>query len=165
MNAYELPGVKLRLEAADRLAQKVRLLARVNRDVVALGLDPVDLVRVEEEDAPARLDDDPLAVTLLPVHLFEQSEYARVDAVAVSAFAPDLPLGAVYRRTEPLAVERLQKVVERVILECTHGVGGVCGDEDDGRKLFALERFEHVEASDLWHLHVEQNQVGAHRLD
>src|SRR5204863_9162651 len=52
--AHELFGVELRFETRDCLAQEVRLLPRVNGNVVALGLDPVDLVRVEEEDAAPR---------------------------------------------------------------------------------------------------------------
>src|SRR5947199_317851 len=118
--AYELFGVELRFEAGDCLAQEVRLLARVYRDVVALGLDPVDLVRVEEEDAAPRLHDEPLAVARRLAHLFEEGEYARVHARA--AVAPDLAFGALDGGLEALAVEGLQQVVERVELEGANGV-------------------------------------------
>src|SRR5437588_6829320 len=161
--ADELFGIELRFEAGDGLAQEVRLLARVYGDVVALGLDPVNLIRVEEEDAAPRFHNEPLAVARRLAHLFEQSQYARVHTCA--AVAPDLAFGALDGRLESLAVEGLQEIVERVELEGAHSVVVVCGDEDDGRQPLVLQGFEHGEAADLRHLHVEQYEIGAHRLD
>ena len=45
--------VEPRFHAVHRLAEEMRLLAEVQADVVAGGLDPVDLVGAEEEHAPA----------------------------------------------------------------------------------------------------------------
>jgi hypothetical protein len=59
MNAYELFGIELRFEAADCLSQQMRLLATVNRHVVTFRLNPVDLIRLEKVNAPARLDNKP----------------------------------------------------------------------------------------------------------
>ena len=72
MDAHELFGVELSLKAADGLAQQVCFLARVDVDVVAFGFDPVNLVRVEEKDATACLNDKALAVARRLLYLFEQ---------------------------------------------------------------------------------------------
>lgn len=58
MDAQEARRVEARLDAADGLAQDVSRLADVQPDVVAVGLDPIDLAGLEEEDAPGRLDDE-----------------------------------------------------------------------------------------------------------
>ena len=60
----------------------------------------------------------------------------------------------------------LQQVVDRVHLESLDGVLIVGGDEDDGRRCGAADqRTRHLETGSSRHLHVEQNQIRAERLD
>ena len=67
---------------------------------------------------------------------------------------------------QPLGAERLQQVVDGVHLEGAQRVLIVGGDEDHGD--VAADQLEHLEAVELRHLHVEQQQIGlqlGHRLD
>ena len=61
------------------------------------------------------------------------------------------------RRGEPLVRERLQQVVDRVDLERPQGELVVRRDEDD--RHAAAEQLEHLEAVELRHLDVEEQQV------
>jgi hypothetical protein len=52
-NAHEDLGVELRFHVLHAFAKQVRLGLRVNLDVVARGLDPIDLLGAHEEHAAA----------------------------------------------------------------------------------------------------------------
>jgi hypothetical protein len=55
MNSEELLRIQLRLEAADGLAQQVGLLPVVDAKVIALGLNAMDGINVEEENSQGGL--------------------------------------------------------------------------------------------------------------
>ena len=67
--------------------------------------------------------------------------------------------GALERRLEPLVVERLQQVVQRMRLEGTQRKLVVGRDEDDDRHTTDADRLKHVETIDLRHLDVEEEQI------
>jgi len=74
------------------------------------------------------------------------------------------------RRAESLRVDRLQHVVQGVVLEGPNGVLVERGDHDRGRQLtvHAVHRGHDVESVDLGHLDVEEHHVRAqlaHPLD
>src|SRR5262245_22507898 len=60
VDASEGARVELGLERADRLAMQVGLAADVERDVVALRLDPVDVAGGDDRRATAELDQEAL---------------------------------------------------------------------------------------------------------
>ena len=84
-------------------------------DVVAGRLDPVDLVRAQEEQPPARLHDQPLGARLIAPQVLDQRQQPAAEVAGLVAL--DLLAGALQRLGEALAVERLQQVVERADLE------------------------------------------------
>src|SRR5262245_8601449 len=51
VDAHEAPRVEPRLQAGHGLAVEVRLAARVQLDVIVGGLDPLDLVEIQEDHA------------------------------------------------------------------------------------------------------------------
>ena len=138
--------------------------------VVASGLDPVDLLGTEEEDAAARLHDQAVrvAVTLpLAPQIFEEGEESCVDRLPR---LPHVASGAGESLLESRFVEGLQQEVQRMDLECLEGVIVVRGDEHDGGRpsavrcrrgrIAALERFDDIEAIDFGHLDVEEDEIG-----
>ncbi len=65
------------------------------------------------------------------------------------------------RAAKPVVAERLQEVVDRVDLEGAQRVLVVGRDEDDHRHLVHAHRLDHLEAIELGHLQVEEDQVRA----
>ena len=64
------------------------------------------------------------------------------------------------RAAEPIAIERLQQVIERRHLERLNGVLIVCGYENDDRATLGIELLQNSEPVQLRHLHVQEHQVG-----
>jgi hypothetical protein len=62
-----------------------------------------------------------------------------------------------------LLAERLQEVVHGVGLKRLYSVFVKGGRKDDGRRVF--DEFEHFESIDLWHLDVEENEIGMELLN
>ena len=73
-----------------------------------------------------------------------------------------LGAGFLHRLGDPLFVERLEQIVDRVYFECLHGIlveGG--GKNDFGQRDLAIEQFlDYAKAVEARHLHIEKNQVG-----
>src|SRR5687767_10121840 len=67
--------------------------------------------------------------------------------------------GAGHRALDPFAIERLQKIVERVYVECLQSVLVVCSNKNDRRKPLGIERFDHLETVLFRHLYVQKNEV------
>src|ERR1044071_7186178 len=167
----------LRVEALLKLlhaqAEQVRLAADVELDVVVVGLDPVHVRRVDEDDAAARLDHEARQVAALLSRrgdrgLFVRAapeEGAQALGQTLRLAQLDVRLRARERLAEPLVGEGLEQVVERVHLERLERVGVVGGDEDDGRDSFQLYLREHVEAVHAGHLYVEEEEVGRPSAD
>jgi hypothetical protein len=131
--------------------------------VVALGLDPVDLLRPDEDAAVARGHHQPLQVAAPPAHLLQQRPQPAVQVA--SRLLADPLARAVQRRLEALVVEGLQQVVQRLRLEGAQGELVVGGDEDHYGHTAGADRPEHVEAVDLRHLDVQEEQVRRRLLD
>ena len=55
--------------------------------------------------------------------------------------------------------ERFEQVIHSMGVERTHRVLVVCGDEDDHRRLRWFDQFQHLEAIQLRHLNVEEENV------
>ena len=64
---------------------------------------------------------------------------------------------------EALFGEGFEQVVDGVGLEGADGVFIEGGGEDDGGRVF--DELEHFEAIDLWHLDIEEDEVGVVLLD
>src|SRR5215213_3147716 len=77
----------------------------------------------------------------------------------------DLVLDALPRRVKPLAVEGLEEVIKGMHLESAYGILIVGSYEDDIRSGLWIERLEHLEAAQLGHLNVQEDEVRPERLD
>ena len=100
----KVSGIELRLDRVHGLAEEVRVGADVQLDVVAGGLDPVDLVGPDEEDAAARLDDEPLEPLRGRLEVLDQLEQPALEvavrrALELLAGARRAPRGSARGRT------------------------------------------------------------------
>src|SRR5213078_1815084 len=114
----------------------------MNAAVVAVGIDPVDGVVVEQRLRTARADDRDLLDrgSLTLARLRQALDHAG----------------------QPLGLDRLDEVVEGLDGEGVDGVAIVSGDEDDRGPLAAVEHEpRHVEAGHPRQLDVEENDVVA----
>src|SRR5262245_19037041 len=50
-------------------------------------------------------------------------------------------------------------------LECPQCILIMCGYKNDQRKLLDGQRLDYAKAVELWHLHIEKNQIGALTLN
>ncbi len=94
------------------------------------------------------------------LHQFEQPP---LEFAAGAAF--DLLPGARDRLLEPIAVERLEQIVERVNVEGAQRVRVVGGDEDHERHARRADGLDDVEPAVARHLHVEEDEIGLQFLD
>ena len=70
------------------------------------------------------------------------------------------------RPREPLALDRLQQIVDHRIFERAHGIMIERRDEDHGWRIRPLgEHLDHFEAVAIAHFDVEQDGVGRERSD
>src|SRR5204863_160701 len=81
----EYVGRRLRFDRVHRFANQVRVGADVELDVVARGLDPVDLAGADEEDAAARLDDEAIGPRLGRLEVLDDGGEAAFEVAAVRA--------------------------------------------------------------------------------
>ena len=145
-------GSSVASTAAERLLLEVRLPVRLERDVVVLRLDVVDLVDRQHVHVRAVADQHALGRSRTAAGRRGSSA-----SIGSAVLARSRSRARRERLLEPLGAERLQQVVDRVHLERAQRVLVVGGDEDD--RQVAPEQLEHLEAVELRHLHVEQHQV------
>src|SRR5919108_1740946 len=171
VDAREALRVQLRLDGSHCLAEEMSPLAHVYPDVVASGLDPVDLFDRHHMHAPAALDEETVDGARLPrlrrflrrsgLHGTDLGQDRR-QLAAECALSPlsDAPSCARERLGETLVVDGLEEVVERVGLEGPERVLTVRGDKDVDRHLLGPDHLHDAEAVEPGHLHIEEDQVG-----
>src|SRR5262245_18798846 len=157
VNARELARVELRGKAGESFAHQRRLFSEVDADVIALGLDPVNLVGLEHEDPVVVFDDQTVEVLRLVLDFGEQAEDPPVHVVAVFFSKPLFRPPQSPR--EPRAVERLEQVIYSLRVESLHGVLLVSRDEDEQRTSPVAQRFGNSQAVHSRHLHVKKDKV------
>jgi hypothetical protein len=150
-----------------RAPDEVALGAHVEASVVPHRLHPVDVLHLDEQGAVALGDGQPLEVAR-PGGSGHSRRRQHAAAELGELRAGHSLLGALHRLQEALRRERLEQVVESLLLEGSHGVLVVGGDEDDRRQPARRQPPQGLEAVDLGHLDVEHQDVGLeppHRLD
>src|SRR5207245_1551188 len=94
-------------------------------------------------------------------HVAEAAEHGVRRAGHAFASDPVEKIGrSLHRRDDALIIERLQEIVERLDLECAHGVLVEGGDEDDRRGALVTRGRGHRETVEVGHLDVQEDQVG-----
>src|ERR1700730_1713357 len=112
-------------------------LCAMNRDIVALGFDPIYLSCFKEIDASGRLDYEAFEILVAGLQLFQQSQNTLVSATI--AFAHDLLFGASPGNIKTLLIKWLEQVIKRVHLKRPDRILIVGSDEDDMRERPASE--------------------------
>lgn len=77
----------------------------------------------------------------------------------------DLRARAGQRIAEAIAIEGLQKIIDRMDVERAERVAVERGHEDHERHAIGSDRVDHVEPRAARHLHVEEDQARAELLD
>src|SRR5690606_37409473 len=103
VDAYEVVRGKRRLERRERLPDDVRLVLRVDLDVVARRLEPLDVLDVQEGHAPARSDRQATAARAVALELLDQA--GEPLARLARPLAADPSRRATERLAEPVRVE------------------------------------------------------------
>src|SRR5687768_10303015 len=60
---------------------------------------------------------------------------------------------------DAFAIVRLEEIVEGVDVECLQRILSVCSDENERRKIFAMQPLDHFEAVFLRHLYIEKDEI------
>ena len=153
MDADELVRIEALFQSGNGLQQQIgprRIsLAHMQADIVAFGVDPPDFGSRNADQFAAMRD---------PQFL----EPGTVGAFAVTASCDR----AGHSAFEPLGLDRLEDVIDRLEVEGFDRVIVMCGDEDDrGALCLVGERLRNRHAIDFGHRHVEQHEIGLQRLD
>ncbi len=149
---HEQFGVEPFLERVHRMMDQPAAPADVEAHVVALGRHPIDVARRDPDQAgqvggPEFLE---------PVRGRRGRARRSLFAALRNSRGP-----ASSARFEPLRVDRLHQIIDRLDLERGDRELVEGGDEDDGRRrLLAGERARDVDAVEAGHGDVEQQQVG-----
>ena len=156
VDADEAAGIEFRLEIGHGLAHQVRPLAGVQAGVVAFGADPGHLVGLEEDDLAAGLDGESFDIPR-PGEALEEVGQALVERAVV--IARDGLACAIDGRAETVLVERLEHVVEGVRVEGLDREVVVGRHEDDRRHGLGPDLGDDVEAAQLGHADVEEDEI------
>src|SRR6516225_1605421 len=159
VHAQEAGGVELLLDLGDALRLEVALAVGVDGEVVALGLDALDLLDRDHVHLLAVADQDALQRRAA-------AGDQRVDALPGRrrrARARVQRAGAREGVVEARLRERLEQVVHRVQLEGLDRVLVVGGGEDYARA--AAGQLQHLQAGQARHLDVHEHEVGVQRAD
>src|SRR6266487_2743725 len=153
MHAHEAVRGEAWLEALELLPYDVRLAARMQLHVLAVGFDPVDLARLQERHLAAGADHQPIEREVARGEGVEQRFESPVALVAQRVAHPRERFG------EALGLDRFEQVIDGVEVEGAQRVLVVGGDEDDGGEVLVAHGFEDLEAVEIWHLNIEEDQV------
>lgn len=155
VNAQEHLRVEPLFDVRHGFAEKVRLRAGADADVVFFRGYPANIGDGEKQDAAARFEDHPSAVMLTVL----------VARFAVGCIAPrgiDLFARALHRRAETVGGERLEQIVDCTNIECPNRVVIIRGSEDDRWDAASLKRrqfVDYTEAVQSGHANVEEEKV------
>ena len=159
MNADEAARVESRLERPQSPAMDIPLACGMHGDIVADGLDPLDVDDSNEERAVVAPDEDAVAEMRGP--LGEK----RGERSAVIPLPRERATDAVQRVGEAAIIHRFQQVVERMPIKRADGIRIKRSDEDSQRHPIDTDRLHDLQAAHLRHLNIKEDDVGAFAFD
>src|SRR6267143_1757282 len=107
-------------------------LCAVNRDIVALGFDPIYFRCLQKIDASGRFDYEAFEILVAGLQFFQQSQNTLVSATI--AFTHDLLFGALPGNIKTLLIKWLEQVIKRMHLKRADRILIVGSDEDNVRE-------------------------------
>jgi hypothetical protein len=124
-------------------------------DKLAGGLDPINRIASQEKGPLRRTHHQPVSAPYpLPrVQLLEQGQYPAGNSALRSAAVPRRR--AAHGLPQPILIDRLQQIIERMDLERPDRILVVRGDEDDRRLMRVAQSSHHLESVEPRHLDVE----------
>src|SRR6266699_172587 len=148
-------------------ARVVGLAADDEANIIAVGLDHLDLRYVQHVHAAAGLGQDPrLSLGAYPRAVLELLDERRERAVPIAGTVRIVTAAHTRKRgPEARLVEGLQEVVDRAHLEGLQRVLIVGRDEHDEREGLSVERARQREPRHRVHLDVEEQHVRRARTD
>jgi hypothetical protein len=158
MDAGKLTRVKAPLHGGHGVAQQVAASFHVHPDVIAVSTEPIDVSLIEQQHATAVPKDDSRRT-----RIGERTGQRRRAGCGGRVGEP--PASPLDRQPEAFPVDGLQKVVDRVDVERTHGVSVVRGYEDRERHFVDADRLDDRKTVHFGHLNVEQNEVRGEFVD
>src|ERR1051326_22251 len=166
VDAYEVGGVELLLETREAFVEKMPFAPRVEIEVIALRLNPVDIAHPDDRNLLERPDRDDLTVTPGTGNFVQQlSDLFAQELSCGGIFCRDRLPHAIERRRKPFRIDRLEKIIERPHIEGPDRELIISGDEHNRRKFLPVEVRQDVEAVQLGPLDIEKDQVGAFQVD
>src|SRR5262245_10252730 len=130
------------LQPGQRVADDVRFTPHMQNCMLAVRLNPVDLTRLEKRHLAPRADDESIDRPFV-----EEAEQVTLG-------------GASQSLVEPLRLDRLQQIVDRVHIERLHRVFIVRRHENDCGQPLRGDGLQHFEAIEVRHLNVEEYEIG-----
>jgi len=166
VGADEAGGVEDFFEVAHRAVLEEGAVVGVDLDIVVGGFEVVDVFDGDDLDLSSGFDDDAL---LLGGGFGGGVEEGLLRGGSGGFRCAGWWVGG--KLIEPFAEgfveaffgEGFEEVVDGVGLEGADSVFVEGGGEDDGGRVF--DEFEHFEAVDLWHLDIEEDEVGVEAVD
>src|SRR5260370_6523568 len=163
VNSQKPIGVQALLEIFESVAQRMLLRARVELEVVARGLYPVDLRNADEIDSLFGPNGDAILSLAVSSDGFQQRHQLRRER-AVILLAKPLQ-NVLHRAPKSGASERFEQVVNGVNFECAQSESVVGSHENHDRQGGGIDLFENRETVELRHLYIEEHQGWAQGLD
>jgi hypothetical protein len=161
VHAREAARVETGLEPAQREMQHVARAPLVGDHVIAVGLEPRHALDRHGDECPADPHEQPAD---RPTRERAAQPLDRVDRYGLAERGPH----ALHGGRETRGTEGLEQVVHRAELEGAHRVLGVGRGEDDERQPVGAamrEPAQHLGAQQSRHLHVEEDELRAQRVD
>src|SRR6266568_1508764 len=129
----------------------------MNPGQIVAGLNPVDLVGIEEKNPAVHLDANPVFRRIELSDVLEKSVQLRRDTWLRRLSEP------LFCTVEGLmkanVIDGFEQIIERAELERRDRVVVECRDEDHRRHLVCADFSYHIEAVQLRHLHVQKYKV------
>src|SRR6266481_2774454 len=113
----------------------------MDRGIIILGLDMIDLGKFQEQDLVCGLDDE------------------AIRPRALGVLKPCL--GARNGAMKARVIERFEEIVQSAGIEGAQRIMIVSGDENNGRRKRRAQALQNIEAIAFGHLNIEKDQIGA----
>ena len=160
---------------ADALANRVRLFAHVQPDVITIGLDPINVAHFHEKHPPVMLHENAtgkrrgctrcswwsgISVSVRCRTIGDTTRGGQQFPQTICCAAL-IHLGAcsLKGRTKAIGVDRFQHIIHRMYVKRPQRVFIVRGHKQNERHGSVTQFTQYAKAIQFWHLHIEAHNV------